>query len=192
MLARDGRGAVRLECRLDCQSGGSVDVSVGLVHPSASARHLFPLVLMKLQRVVLPSPVSAVHVEATITALLQRRQEEMFSDVPRRGHPRHLAGLIDRLSSRLGRRWVVRARLVDPGPVLDDLRRGRFALIIIRTNPADLPPLGAARDSYGGVWYGPMLDEMRAHYAVREMLYPYYLLAPLRLTPSSPRAPGRG
>jgi hypothetical protein len=87
---------------------------------------------------------------------------------------------------------MVRARLVDPGPVLDDLRRGRFALIIIRTNPADLPPLGAARDSYGGVWYGPMLDEMRAHYAVREMLYPYYLLAPLRLTPSSPRAPGRG
>jgi len=112
MLVRSGRGAVELQCRLECGSAGCVDLSVGFFQATASAGHMFGLVQTRLERVSLPGSVSAVRVQVTCTAPLPRRQEELFSDAPRREDPRQVAGLVDRLSSRLGRRSVVRARLV--------------------------------------------------------------------------------
>jgi protein ImuB len=53
-----------------------------------------------------------VSVEAAATAPLQRRQQELFSDGTQRRDPRHLAVLLERLSSRLGRRAVLGVRLM--------------------------------------------------------------------------------
>ncbi len=143
MLFHAGRGATQLECRLDC-GAAEVDLSVGLFQPTDLPQHLWQLVQMRLERVSLPAPVAAVSVRAATTAVLQRRQRELFGDrygaslgcegmwpsrehagligtFPSRGRLgyigdaerlRFLAALIDRLSSRLGRRAVLRARLV--------------------------------------------------------------------------------
>lgn len=111
MLIRRGRGAVRLNCRFDCRSARRVDLSVGLFQPTASPRHLFELLRMRLERATLPSAVSAVYVEAAVTAPFERHQEEWFADGQSR-RPRQLAGLVDRLASRLGRASVLRARLI--------------------------------------------------------------------------------
>lgn len=111
MLVRCGRGAVRLECRLDCQSG-TVPFTVGLFQPSASPRHLHELIAMHLERLSIPSPVTAVAIEALLTGPLNHRQEELFADGSARSRPRLLAVLIDRLAGRLGRNAVLRPRLV--------------------------------------------------------------------------------
>jgi len=112
LLLRHGRGALRLECRLDCQSAGQVRFAVGLFHPSASPRHLLQLVGMHLEQLSIPSPVVALAVEASLTDRLDPRQEELFCDGPGRRGLRLLTALVDRLTSRLGRGSVLRARLV--------------------------------------------------------------------------------
>jgi protein ImuB len=117
MLVQCGRGTLRLECRLTCAPCGAVraspvQISLGLFEPTASAAHLFQLVQMRLERMRLASPVTAIQVEAAATAPLQQRQQELFCDDSARRHPRHLAGLVDRLSSRLGCRAVVGVRLI--------------------------------------------------------------------------------
>jgi protein ImuB len=110
-LVRCGRGAVRLDCRLDCPPGQPVDLSVGLFRPIAAPRYLFELLRVRLDRVWLAGPVAEISVRAAVTAPFERRQEELFADgSPRR--LRQLAGLVDRLASRLGRNSVLRARLV--------------------------------------------------------------------------------
>ena len=113
-LAESDRGAVRLECRLQCRPEGSVPIAVGLFEPTASAEHLFGLVCVQLERLRLRAPVAAICVEATATAPLEHRQQELFGDgdVSHRGHSRHLASLVDRLSNRLGSGAVIRPRLV--------------------------------------------------------------------------------
>ncbi|NUQ64183.1 MAG: DNA polymerase Y family protein [Pirellulales bacterium] len=149
MLVRSGRGATRLSCRLDCNGAQGVDFSVGMFQPTASPQHLFELLEMRLERLALPAPVAAVSLRAAITAPLERRQQELFLDSREAQRPRWLAALIDRLSSRLGRRAVVRPRLISDAqpelayhcdPLLEDLPgkrvRRRFSLLI----PAELPP----------------------------------------------------
>jgi protein ImuB len=111
-LTRCGRGATCLECRLHCPPAGNVDLSVGLYRATASARHLLDLVRMRLERASLPAPVAALSVCAAETAALEYRQQELFCDGPPRERPRQLAALIDRLSSRLGRRAVLRTVLL--------------------------------------------------------------------------------
>ncbi len=112
MLSRCGRGAARLDCRLDCRPAGCVDLSVGLFQATASARHLAELARLRLERISLPGPVQAISVAASATALLEHRQEELFADGPPRQRLRLLAALVDRLASRMGRRSVLRPRLV--------------------------------------------------------------------------------
>jgi protein ImuB len=112
MLVRSGRGAVRLDCRLECPSAERVDLSVGLFQPTASPRHLFELARMQLERVWLSGPVSAVSVEAAVTAPFERRQQELFDDGRGWRRPHQLAGLVNRLAARLGRNSVLRPRLV--------------------------------------------------------------------------------
>jgi len=60
----------------------------------------------------LAAPVSAVSVEAALSAPFERRQEGLFADGRSWKRPRQLAGLVDRLAGRLGRGSVLRARLV--------------------------------------------------------------------------------
>lgn len=111
MLIRRGRGALRLECRLDCQPESPVRVGVGLFEPTAKVKHLFQLVELQLERLRIPAPVTAIHVEATIAAPLEYWQQELFADESTRQRPRQLAALVDRLTSRLTEQAVARVRL---------------------------------------------------------------------------------
>jgi len=113
-LQQNGRGALKLECRLECLAGQAVPMTVGLFEPSESADYLLGLVLMPWERLRLPSPVTAIHVAATVTAPLVLRQQEMFflGSGSADHHRRYLAMLVDRLSARLGPDAVLRARLL--------------------------------------------------------------------------------
>ena len=142
-LREHGLGALRLRCRLDVGLEKPVEFLVGLFQPTASASHLASLVKMQLERLSLAGPVSRLCIETLQTAPLERRQQELFTDDFPRRHPRHLAGLIDRLSSRIGSRAVLRARLVaDAQP---ELAYAYLPLVEVRrrggvNKPAGLPP----------------------------------------------------
>ncbi len=110
VLARQDRGALALECRLDGEGNTPVRISVGLYRPTAEPQHLMELVATQLERLMLPGPVSEVHVRATIGAPLTNRQHELFA-APAGHKPGQLAMLVDRLSSRLGRKCLVGAHL---------------------------------------------------------------------------------
>ncbi len=103
LLAAGRRGVQNLECRLRCEGGAAVSVSLSLFRPSATPRHLLELVRMRLERLALAAAVTAVQVRVTATAALECRQQELFADDAHRDDPRQLALLVDRLSSRLGR-----------------------------------------------------------------------------------------
>ena len=111
-LGRSGRGAMRLECRLECAGGAPLEVAVGLFQPTGRATHLIQLLHVRFEPMRLPGPVLSIRLSATLTAPLELRQQELFPEGPARRNPRQLAGLIDRLSSRLGPDRVVRPRLV--------------------------------------------------------------------------------
>ena len=147
MLVTHGRGALRLECRLTCQGHPPMVLSVGLFRPCAAVRRLLLLAEMQLERLALRAPVTAVRVEAVATAPLADRQQELFSELPARQHPRHLEELIERLSSRLGRQAVVRPRLTPEAqpelayvyePLVDENPRRRPHRRV--PAPGELPP----------------------------------------------------
>jgi protein ImuB len=107
LLARCGRGVLRLDCRLD-----QLPLSVGLFQPTADAKRLFELVELQLQRLRIASPVTAICVTASLHAPLEpRRQATLFELDDDSRQPRHLAALIERLASRLGSRAVLGVRL---------------------------------------------------------------------------------
>jgi protein ImuB len=110
-LKESGRGAMQLECRLECSTGDPVQVSVGLFQPTVGAKHLIELLLVRFEQIRLTSPVVAIHLSATMTAPLELRQQDLFEGLSRQ-RPGDLARLIDRLSNRLGRSMVMRSRLV--------------------------------------------------------------------------------
>ena len=149
-LLHGGRGVVRLTCRFDCRAAGKIDFDVGLFQASASAEHLIGLAQTRLARFSLPGPVSAIHVEATITAVLRPRQEELFGDGASEKHEQELPGLVDRLTSRLGRRSVLGVQLVSDAqpelayrylPMVDGiLYRYRRGNLSARDKMAKLPP----------------------------------------------------
>jgi protein ImuB len=134
-LRLHGRGALRLECAVEMEGkpDAPARITVGLFQATVSAKHLFELAWMQLERVSFPSPVTAMRVEAAATAPLEYRQREMFADGAS-ARSSELAGLIDRLSGRLGRRAVLRPRLVRDAqpelayryePLVDDAGRRR-------------------------------------------------------------------
>ena len=112
MLTQAGRGAMRLECLLKCTMGEPLQVAVGLFRPTAWANHLVQLLQVQFESLQLPGPVDSICLAAVSTAPLELRQQEMFSEGQTRTGPHHLAGLIDRLSNRLGHTCVTRVRLI--------------------------------------------------------------------------------
>ncbi len=124
-LARRGEGMLECICRLLVSESSTalplsaspgnpatspLSLRLGLFQPTASASHLQQLWQMQMQRLVLPAPVQQIALEATLTAPLQRRQQELFADSTRHS-TLQLAQLVDRLSSRLGQEQVMRPRL---------------------------------------------------------------------------------
>jgi protein ImuB len=148
MLIQRGCGALRLECRLECPPQNAVRLGLGLFESTAAVKQLLELVQLQLERLRIAAPVAAVYVGATITAPLEYRQQEFFVEDSMRQRPRQLAGLVNRLSSRLGPRAVARVRLkADAQPELawqyDPLIDGAVKRRIRRREAfrdADLPP----------------------------------------------------
>ncbi len=139
MLARCGRGALRLDCRLFLEinkqqaKGDSpifaettigtvpgttigtvpnLPLSVGLFQPTADAKRLFDLMQLQLERLRIGSPVSAVYVAASLSAPLEARKQALLFELDGdASRPRRLAALVERLGSRLGSGAVVGVRL---------------------------------------------------------------------------------
>jgi hypothetical protein len=131
-----------------------------------------------MQRIVL-EPTSPLHARAVLERIEQTRGPILCEDY----------GLLDLAGRRVLLEpfefaRMVRAGLANPEPVLEDVRRRRFALIVMRINPATQGYLGVYRDANAGRWFGPVVDEIRANYTLRERYFIYYLL-----TPNSPPSP---
>lgn len=111
-LPEHRQGVARLECRLYLTDGEPLDVVIGLFRATASAGHVKQLVELRLERLALPAPVTAVRLRAE-TARLGCRQGELFADDAAPADAAELGFLVDRLRGRLGGKAVVRHDLVD-------------------------------------------------------------------------------
>ncbi len=109
MLARCGRGALRLDCRLFLEDNNQCirhtpcaveqieetsqtnaqrhtacagcSLSVGLFQPTADAKRLFDLVQLQLERLRIGSPLTAIEATATLSAPLEPRKQAMLFDL---------------------------------------------------------------------------------------------------------------
>ncbi len=106
-LALRQEGVLRLVCRFDGEGGQPLQLTVGLFRPSATAKHLQDLVRMQLSQITLTRQIGRIGIQATLTAKLENRQEELFSGSLRE-QTREFGLLVDRLSSRLGPQAVLR------------------------------------------------------------------------------------
>ncbi len=104
-------GVQRLLCSLRTTAGEPVHVPVSLLRASASARRLLELARLHFERVRLPAEVSAMTVAAAVVAPLEFHQGQIFEDDAGPDRWRRLQALLERLSSRLGERCVLRPRL---------------------------------------------------------------------------------
>lgn len=103
-------GIQRLLCSLQATAGEPISVSVGLLQPSASAKHLLELLHLHLERVRAEAEITHVRLRADGIERLEFHQEHLFPD-PDAERRRYLATLIERLSSRLGEKRVLQPRL---------------------------------------------------------------------------------
>ncbi len=89
---------------------------IGLFRPTADVKHLLGLLHLKLEQEPLAGPVAGVEIAVLETGLLVPRQMPLFAGAPADGNDRPggdaLTQLIERLSSRLGRRAVCSVRLL--------------------------------------------------------------------------------
>lgn len=115
MLRQHGRGALRLVCQLDQRQ-----LPVGLYEPSADAPHLWDLLRAPWERLQLERGVSRLELHAPLTVPLTARQTDLLQPTPdsnARTNDREWAVLLDRLTSRLGEKQVLRVVLEsDPDP----------------------------------------------------------------------------
>lgn len=108
-LAARQHGAIQLECVFACPQE-DIKLLASLFEASSDPQHLRELLQMRLERTVLPGPVSSLRLSVILSARLVCRQQELFA--ANQNHEREQSLLIDRLSSRLGRESVVRPQLV--------------------------------------------------------------------------------
>jgi len=111
-LAARGEGVQRLVCRAAGAAGRRAEWVVNLVIPCEAAAHLVELLRLQLERAALPDDVSHVSLTASATAPLGLRQRDLFGDEVNPDRDRELGALLNRLSSRLGPRAVLRPRVV--------------------------------------------------------------------------------
>ena len=133
-LAAVGKGVAGLQMRLDGGSGRPPTViDVGLFRPAASAVHLVELIMLRLSRTRLPRELAGLTVEVVSAAPLPCRQQLLFgtaspATLPQAGQ--QVAGLLDRLASRLGREAVV-----EPQPLADAQPEAAWAAVPATSTP---------------------------------------------------------
>jgi protein ImuB len=103
-------GVQRLVCSLRLVAGPPIQVPVGLLQASVSARRLNELLRFHLERLRLTSEVALVVLRAD-TAALEFRQDLLFEDGTGLKRWPHFPTLIERLSHRLGETAVLCPRL---------------------------------------------------------------------------------
>jgi protein ImuB len=111
LAARD-EGALGFVCRIACADRERIALPIGLFRPSASPKHLWELLRLRLETIRLAAPVAALGIEVTAADRIAHEQQDLFAQDRSRDAPRHLAALVERLSSRLGREAVVRPCLL--------------------------------------------------------------------------------
>ena len=109
-IALEHFGVQRLLCLLKLADRERLHFTVELLRPSASLRDLMELVKLKVERLRIPTEVLALTVRAANIAPLEFQQEEIFDGAELHGR-KEVIGLLERLSSRLGEKAILRPRL---------------------------------------------------------------------------------
>jgi protein ImuB len=109
-LQPDHLGVHRLLSSLKPAGHDAVHFPVELLRPTAALRDLTDLVRLRVERLQLPAEVTGVVVRVASAVPLEYRQGDLFGgDRPDRAD--EAARLVERMSSRLGERAVLRSRL---------------------------------------------------------------------------------
>jgi protein ImuB len=121
-LVSRSEGIQKLICRLQSEQGTTTDLTLGLFRPSVRLKHVMELIKLRLENIRLEQPIVRLQLSITATAPLEYEQRELFEEISSctassQDSLRQLAGLIDRLTSRLGGDSVLRTRSwPDPQP----------------------------------------------------------------------------
>ncbi len=113
-LEKQRLGVTQLTCRAEMELGPPCSFSVGLYQPCASAVHLRELLRLAWERRPPEGAVAALRITAVAISPLRFAQLPLFDDTSHATSPRDVAGLVDRLASRLGREAILR-----PWPLAD-------------------------------------------------------------------------
>jgi protein ImuB len=138
------RGVRRLDCSLRTTAGEAVPLSVGLLQPSASVPYLTGLVRLHCERLRVEGEVSALAVRATEVVPLEFCQVQLFDGEADGDRCRAFAGLLERLSNRLGEKAVLRPRLLPDAQPEHAYRLDPWLGQDVAAAPPDpdIPPLG--------------------------------------------------
>ncbi len=91
-----------LTCDLACASGKKLPLSAGVVKPTQSAELMFEVLSLRLERLPLSEPVSAISMAVQTVPIPAVRQRDLFSSTEHIRPQEELATLIARLSNRMG------------------------------------------------------------------------------------------
>jgi protein ImuB len=111
-LRRRDVGFKKLLWWLRLDGADRVCVPVELLRPTVVIKDLVELIRLQLERLKLPGEVTDLVVRAAAVAPLVYRQGDLFGGRVGSTHEEDVAGLIERLTSRLGPASVLRPRLV--------------------------------------------------------------------------------
>lgn len=116
-LAAEALGALAVEYTIRLDDGDACTGVLRFHRPASEAERLLELWLLQLERRRLAAPVVGAALQATQTAPRIARQRGLFPELEETASPAALSQLVDRLSSRLGERAVLRVVLrSDPQP----------------------------------------------------------------------------
>lgn len=110
-VAARGEGIMQLELSLAGAARKPARISIGSLRPTLRRGHWLDLIRLQLERLPLSGGVVDFRVWAAATAPLSESQPDLFGDGEERDSRRELSVLLDRLSSRLGRRAVLQPEL---------------------------------------------------------------------------------
>jgi protein ImuB len=108
---RQGLGVQELEGELQTETG-PITIEIRLVEPTCDLRHLAQLVELELERRTWSGGVVAMRWSALRLGRPDRAQGSWFGDLPEAASSRSFSSLVDRLSSRLDARSVLRVEIL--------------------------------------------------------------------------------
>ncbi len=170
LLQAQNQGALQICCTFH-MGAKLITITAGLFRPTAAADHLFQLLSMQLESCHLPGSVSKIVLAAIHTARLIYEQQALWQD-DNHEQPQVLAGLIDRLSSRLGSATILAARLRSSA-----LPEEGYALIPLTGPQSSLARLNSAAGKRA---------PFQAGHRPLQLLQPPQPLNVVRVTPNGP------